>query len=227
NHRGVNTMSISIKGYNGKTLIEIPANTLQGADLQGADLQEADLQEADLRGADLQKADLWRATLRGADLRAANLQEANLQGANLQEANLWEANLRGADLQGADLRGANLRGAMNIPTITTFLDILKDQPEKIYAYKLVKSNGLAPFNGSIIYEIGKTYSEPKASIDATILWGAGINLATLDWCIKNKEENWKILIAEFTAKDIACIPYATDGKFRVFKCKIVGEKILD
>lgn len=37
---------------------------------------------------------------------------------------------------------------------------------------------------------------------------------------------YKILIAEFTAKDIAAIPTATDGKFRVFRCKIVGEKDL-
>ena len=54
----------------------------------------------------------------------------------------------------------------------------------------------------------------------------GINLATLDWCMKNWQKGYRILIAEFTAKDIASIPIATDGKFRVHRCKIVGEKDL-
>jgi hypothetical protein len=29
---------------------------------------------------------------------------------------------------------------------------------------------------------------------------------------------------EFTAADIAAIPLATDGKFRLRRCKVVGEK---
>jgi hypothetical protein len=40
------------------------------------------------------------------------------------------------------------------------------------------------------------------------------------------QQGHRILVAEFTAKDIAAIPTATDGKFRVFRCKIVGEKDL-
>ena len=31
-------------------------------------------------------------------------------------------------------------------------------------------------------------------------------------------------LAEFEAQDIASIPISTDGKFRVHKCDIVGEK---
>jgi len=33
----------------------------------------------------------------------------------------------------------------------------------------------------------------------------------------------KILICEFTQKDIAAIPYGTDGKFRVHRCKVIKE----
>jgi hypothetical protein len=40
------------------------------------------------------------------------------------------------------------------------------------------------------------------------------------------KEGYHILIAEFTVADIAAIPIATDGKFRVRRCKIVGEKDL-
>ena len=51
-------------------------------------------------------------------------------------------------------------------------------------------------------------------------------MATLDWCIKEWQQGYKILVAEFTKTAIAAIPIASDGKFRVHKCKIVGEKDL-
>jgi hypothetical protein len=44
--------------------------------------------------------------------------------------------------------------------------------------------------------------------------------------MKAWEKGYHILIVEFTAKDIAAIPIATDGKFRVHRCKVVGEKDL-
>ncbi len=104
--------------------------------------------------------------------------------------------------------------------------MLCDQPGKIRAYKLVKENGEGPFNGGIIYAVGKTYSVKDANTNENEQCAAGINLATLDWCIKEWQTGYRILIAEFTAKDIAAIPIGSDGKFRVRKCKIVGEKNL-
>ncbi len=172
-----------------------------------ADLQGADLQGADLWGADLQGADLW-----GADLRGANLSGANLSGANLSRANLSRADLSGA--KGIDKH------------ICTPLMMLYDQPGKVRAYKLVKENMEGPFNGGIKYEIGKTYEVKTANTDDNEQCAEGINLATLGWCIINWKPGYHILIAEFTAKDLAAIPIATDGKFRVFHCKIVGEKNL-
>jgi hypothetical protein len=44
--------------------------------------------------------------------------------------------------------------------------------------------------------------------------------------MKNWREGYRILVAEFTAQDIASIPIATDGKFRCHRCKIVAEKDL-
>ena len=66
----------------------------------------------------------------------------------------------------------------------------------------------------------------EANTDEQEQCGAGINLADLPWCIKEWQKGYRILLAEFTAKNIACIPWGTDGKFRVFRCKIVGEKNL-
>ena len=78
----------------------------------------------------------------------------------------------------------------------------------------------------IKYEIGNEYSNENADCDDTQRCARGINLATLDWCMREYRGGYRILIAEFEAKDIAAIPIATDGKFRVFRCTIVGEKDL-
>ena len=204
------------------------------ADLQCADLQGANLRGADLQCANLQCANLQGANLRGADLQCADLQGANLQGADLQCANLQGANLRGANLQGANLQGANLQGANLQGAMgcnkhrTTDLFILLDQPGKVRAYKLVNKNGYGPYRNEIQYRTGQTY-EAEINPDENEQCGAGINLATLPWCMSGWQPGYRILIAEFTIKDPAtdiCIPIASDGKFRVRKCKIVGEKDL-
>ena len=177
-----------------------------------ADLRYANLRYANLRYANLSYADLSSADLRSADLRYANLSYADLSYANLSSA---------------DLSSADLRYAKNVNKYrTTPLYILLDQPGKIHAYKLVTKDNIGPFNGGITYEIGKKYEEKKADANEHNDCGPGINLATLDWCMRELKEGYKILIAEFTKDDIACIPIGSDGKFRVFRCKIVGEKNL-
>ena len=181
---------------------------LQGADLRGADLQRADLQGAYLRGAYLQRA----------DLRGADLQRADLQGAYLQRADLQGAYLRGAYLQGADLRGAK---DLN-PFAVNDLLLLQHQVGKIRMYKVVTAEGYGPFNGGIKYEVGETYEVENANCDPEIQCAAGIHLATLPWCIREWSPGYRILLCEFTAKDVAAIPIG-DGKFRVKRCKVVKE----
>ena len=188
-----------------------------GTDLRGANLRGVNLQGADLRG-----ADLWEANLCGADLRGAKL-----LGANLWKADLHDANLRGADLHGADLHGAYLHGAKGINRHScTPLTILLDQPGKIRAYKLVNGNMEGPYQGGITYKIGKSYQVDNANTDDTEYCGAGINVATLDWCMRKWCDGYRILIVEFEAADIAAIPIATGGKFRLHRCSVVGEKDL-
>ena len=158
----------------------------------------------------------------GANLYGANLSRADLSGANLSGANLSRADLYGADLSRADLYGAT---GINKNLITP-LRMLLDQPGKIRAYKLVNSQLEGPYNGGIKYEMETEYSVSQVNSNESEQCGAGINLATLDWCMREWKPTYKILIAEFTAKNIVAIPTATDGKFRVKKCKIVGEKDL-
>jgi len=169
----------------------------------------------------------FRAALEIAVKKGANLVRANLDGANLYGANLVRANLDGANLDGANLVRANLDGAKGVnPLICTPLLMLLDQPGPIRAYKLVTQNMEGPWHGGLKYKIGKKVSVKGANKDVTEHCGAGINLATLNWCMVSWKEGYRILIAEFEANDIAAIPTATDGKFRVHRCKIVGEKDL-
>jgi len=158
------------------------------------------------------------------------LEIAVSSGANLFGANLSGANLFGADLSRANLSRANLSGAKNFSKyIITPLLLLLDQPGFIRAYKLIKPNGEGPFNGGINYLNAVDFEVFNANTDETKLCPPdtpGIYLATLDWCIKEWKAGYRILVMEFTAQDIAAIPTATDGKFRVRKCKRVGEKDL-
>ena len=130
-----------------------------------------------------------------------------------------------ADLKAGLLWGATLQGAMGINKfLLTPLYILLDQPGSIRAYKIVKASGEGIYNSGINYLATDTFEVACADTDETNDCGAGINLATLDWCLKEWKTGYRILIMEFLAADIACIPIASDGKFRVFRCKRVGEK---
>ena len=178
-------------------------------------------EKADLRGADLREADL-----RGAKLVEADLEGANLRRANLEEAILWEADLRGAYLWGANLKGADLRRA-NLTNVKSLplpdLNILKNQKGKLRAFKLVNEKYEGISKGGIKYEIGKVVKEDNYDPDERVLCSRGINVATLEWCLKNGKIGYRLLEVEFTAKDIVAIPYATDGNFRVKRCKVIGE----
>jgi uncharacterized protein YjbI with pentapeptide repeats len=203
---------------------------LSRADLSYASLSRADLSGADLYGANLSGADLSGANLSCADLSYASLSRADLSGANLSRASLSRADLSGANLSraslsGADLSGANLSRAIGAQSFAcTPLWMLHDQPGAIRAYKLVTAKGIGPFHGGITYAIGKSYEVSDANTDIAEHCGAGISLATLDWCLREWHDGYRVLIAEFTAADIAAIPTTTDGKFRVRRCRIVAEK---
>ena len=128
---------------------------------------------------------------------------------------------RDTNLRGADLRGANLRGAKGVNKyITTPLYLLLEQTGKIRAYKLTNADNEGPYYAGIKYIVGETV-KAKANTDENRQCAAGISIATLDWCIKEWKQGYKIKVVEFTKKDIAAIPIGSDGKFRVSKCKVI------
>ena len=122
------------------------------------------------------------------------------------------------------MRGADLQGAKGINKyLTTPLYMLFNQPGKIRAYKLVNQKGEGIYRGGLVYEIDKRISVDEWDDSESEQCGAGINLATLDWCIREWREGLRILICEFTATDIVCVPIGSDGKFRVKSCTPVAE----
>ena len=157
----------------------------------------------------------------GADLYGADLRGANLRGANLHGADLRRANLHGADMRGADLRRAENHNRHRSQDLL----LLRFQTGKIRAFKLVDSDLRSPIQsgGKITYEIGGTVKVEDADVDEHTDCGAGINVATAPWVLANFRQSRRILLVEFTAKDIAAIPVAPDGKFRLHKCKVVRE----
>ena len=163
----------------------------------------------------------------GVSLDRANLDRANLNGASLYRANLNGASLNRANLDGANLDGASLNGATGIdPARSTPLLMLLDQPGPIRAYKLVTADLMSPINTTktLRYDIGATLSVDNANTDVNEHCAAGVNVATLDWCLREWREGWRVMVVEFFAADIAAIPTATDGKFRLHRCTVVGEK---
>jgi len=174
---------------------------------------------ADLKAAVVDK----KANLSGADLSRANLYGANLSGANLYGANLYGADLYGANLYGADLSRAN--GVSKYKSIP--LMMLLDQPGPIRLYKLVTHDLQSPIHHKRLkYIMGEEVCETEADTNDREQCGAGINVATLDWCMREWQITNRILVVEFTAADIACIPVGTDGKIRLWRCNVVGEKDL-
>src|SRR3990167_4445552 len=228
-------MKFEIKNqYSGFVIFSLETDSLKlcvevaiksGSDLSGAYLSWADLSGSDLSGADLSKANLSK----------ANLSWADLSGSDLSGAYLSWADLSGSDLSKANLSGSDLSGAKNFNKhLTTPLRILYDQPGPIRAYKLVNERGEGPYavtNGyaAINYFEAEEFSVQTIDEDENKQCGAGINLASLDWCMKEWKPNSRILIMEFFAnepKGNLCVPTATDGKFRVKHCRKVGEKDL-
>jgi hypothetical protein len=212
--------------YDGHVLFSVECGSLNLC------VEAAVKSRADLRHADLSSADLSSANLRYANLSYANLRYADLSSANLSSANLRSANLRYADLRYANLRYANLSSDSGLNKyLCTPLRMLLDQPGPIRAYKLVDAYGYSPMAAQqgysrLRYRVGDELSVDECNTDEFVHCGAGINLATLDWCMKEWRTDFRILVAEFNAADIAAIPTATDGKFRVRRCKVVGEKDL-
>ena len=169
--------------------------------------------------ADLSCADLSDANLRDANLRDADLSDANLSGANLSGSDLSCANLSNANLGGANLRGANLSGAIGL---ISAIDYMQANFEKtVDGYLVYKTfGGQYTPNANWKIEKGSIISE-NVNFNRTSDCGCGINVAKLDWVMKNyKGDIWKCLIRWEWCSGIV-VPYHTDGKIRCERVELL------
>ena len=102
-----------------------------------------------------------------------------------------------------------------------FLERFK-KGNKYIAYKFLTKDWESPISDTKIkYNKGETYSaEVNKKIEEDC--GKGINLATLNWCKINNKCDGIYVKFEFNPRN-ATVPTRTDGKFRVSKCKCLGE----
>jgi len=133
-----------------------------------------------------------------------------------------------ANLTGADLTGADLTGAKTAKTILdnlnwlTYIGITHNERGYAYAYKLINERGEGPFNGGINYLEAKSFAVAEVDPDVHAHCSYGIHLATFQWCLRNKQDGYRVLLMRFYVDDAVC-PVGSDGKFRVRKCTRVGE----
>jgi len=146
--------------------------------------------------------------------RDADLSRADLSGAYLSRADLSRAYLSRAYLSGADIPIEYL-----LPDIYA---IKMQSPDTKLVFWKYLVNGASPYKGCI-YEVGKEYSFDDADSDEKTLCAAGGNVATLMWCLKDSSTADEFIEVGFAVKDIAAIPYATDGKFRVSHFKVLRQ----
>ena len=169
---------------------------------------------------DFSGADLFGAKLIEADLRWAKLTGAKLTGAKLTGANLSGADLTGTDLTEAELNDANLSGAIGLLDPAEWIkETFEVDSEYVYAYKAFGRWHQPPKQWTI--ESGSVISE-NVDPDRTNDCSYGINVSTLGWCRHNTKGQplWKVRIRLI---DLAhsCVPYNTDGRFRVGRCELM------
>jgi len=106
--------------------------------------------------------------------------------------------------------------------------MLLEQTGPIRAYKLVDADYRNPLDkpDRLTYVLGQRIEAADADRDPNNARARGINVCTLDWAMRLWEAGFRILVVEFMAADIACIPTDNDGKFRLHGCTPVAEKDL-
>ena len=145
------------------------------------------------------------------------VEEAVRRGTDLQGADLWGAYLREVDLREVDLQGIKYNEPIFLPDLYSLKLLPKNTKLRFWKYL---TNGKSPYQ-NFEYEVGKTYKFDKYDEDENNLCSYGGNVATLMWCLKDNPNADEFIEVEFQVKDIVAIPFATDGKFRVRKFKVI------
>jgi uncharacterized protein YjbI with pentapeptide repeats len=194
-------------------------SNLSWSNLSGSNLSVSNLSESNLRGSNLGGCDLSWSNLKGSNLGGSNLRGSDLEGCDLSWSNLSESDLRGSNLRGSDLRGSDLEGC-DLSCTNIQISFSVDIGNIYYKSVNVIDNKIysPSFNKDFQWEIGKTYTCKDFNDDKRIKCAEGFHLFT-----KIQAYNWEgiYLLKVKVLKGKICVPYASDGKFRVEKLKVL------
>ena len=128
-----------------------------------------------------------------------------------------------ANLPGADLSRADLSRAKNIPLVfNTFLPGVEYTAFKAVTKELQSLMVHGDVGTSLDYSIGNIVTVKNANTDRRELCASGINVAYMEYILKNHMKN-TIVLVEFYGQDVAAVPYASDGKFRLHRCTVIRD----
>jgi hypothetical protein len=105
---------------------------------------------------------------------------------------------------------------------------IQDMKAVVHAFKYSNHRNKSPCYDYVRpifqYRRGAIMAVRKPDKDPSESCGAGVNVATLAWVrqrICRKDTVWRVA---FRVKDIAVIPFNTDGKLRLYRCKVVKKE---
>lgn len=195
---------------------------MSGSCLIGANMRYAMLDGVILLGSNLSNADLYNAVLKRSVLDNANLTNANLRSVTFDDVSLKNTNFKNAKLKLVNFENIDTENIFGLPTQEEFLDQLFEKTEK--GYIVYKVFGLV-YKPPIYWDVKRgSIIEEKVNLNRNIMCLYGINVATKEWIQSfqgyHDQPIWKCLLS-FEDLDKVCVPYATDGKIRCGRLKLL------
>ncbi len=115
--------------------------------------------------------------------------------------------------------------------------LARAHPKRLYrAYKFAHVDGRSPVMRKrrpiLVTTVGAVLRVPNADTNEGKTCARGVNVATKQWIFDFESRSrftgdgwydpvYNLFIVEFRKRDIACVPTKSDGKFRLFRCKVI------
>ena len=130
---------------------------------------------------DLSHASFGGNALQNVTFNECNLSNTSFSRSKIRNTEFVDCNLSEIYLNDADLTKEQIKKLQR----KNHLSILFDLPGTLYAYKFVDNHYQTTYQ-NFQYEIGKSYDFTKeTNSNPLATCGPGLNVATIDWCIKN------------------------------------------
>ena len=105
--------------------------------------------------------------------------------------------------------------------------VSKGSKRQVQAFRLARPDGRSYYFPAMYPRLhtrkGVKLRVRSPCTDHSRLCGAGVNVATQRWCKKHTEWAYSLMVwrVQFRVSDVACIPWRSDGKFRLYRCTVL------